>query len=204
MRNYNDYIPPTEGMLQRTPSGARRLRLTTRGRIVTATVVFATAGAGSVAGAAFVINAQQHQLEKSNRIVAQLAPATEATPSTTFGTPTTAPTVRSVLTLPAPVRTIKAPTVTRTVTRTVTVTRKVPVTKTKTVTRTMSLKKLLPYYNEEAPAWCLEDMACWIGSKADGRTDAQILTSLKCDLLGSSYDYSNTDAGYDPADFKEC
>lgn len=31
---------------------------------------------------------------------------------------------------------------------------------------------LPPYWHRDPPNWCTEDMPCWIGSKADGRSDA--------------------------------
>lgn len=31
---------------------------------------------------------------------------------------------------------------------------------------------LPPYWHRVAPTWCLEDMPCWIGSVADGRSDS--------------------------------
>lgn len=47
---------------------------------------------------------------------------------------------------------------------------------------TPDLSKVLPYYHRSAPAWCHEDMACWIGSTADSRTDLEIRRSLTTDL----------------------
>lgn len=52
------------------------------------------------------------------------------------------------------------------------------------------LAEVLPYYGVVAPEWCLEDMACWIGSSADGRSDADILRSLADDLRDSSAAYA--------------
>lgn len=51
------------------------------------------------------------------------------------------------------------------------------------------LAHTLPYYNETAPRWCEEDMACWIGSNADGRSDHEILVWLDCDIAASSFSY---------------
>jgi hypothetical protein len=49
-----------------------RLRLTSRGKIVIATVVFMITGAGATMSAGYVINAQQNQLQKSNQIIRQM------------------------------------------------------------------------------------------------------------------------------------
>lgn len=52
------------------------------------------------------------------------------------------------------------------------------------------LAQVLPYYHEDAPLWCAEDMACWIGSNGDGRTDEEILAVLPTDLDWSSFAYA--------------
>lgn len=52
------------------------------------------------------------------------------------------------------------------------------------------LAQVLPYYRQPAPEWCAEDMACWIGSDADGRSDAEILANLPNDITESSRAYA--------------
>lgn len=56
------------------------------------------------------------------------------------------------------------------------------------------LLRVLPYWQQQAPDWCAEDMACWIGSAADGRTPEEILASLMSDLRESSIAYA--ESGY--------
>jgi hypothetical protein len=51
------------------------------------------------------------------------------------------------------------------------------------------LGRVLPYYKQVAPAWCAEDMICWDGSKADGRTAEQVYHDLPCDIIETSIAY---------------
>lgn len=51
------------------------------------------------------------------------------------------------------------------------------------------LADYLPYYGQDAPDWCAEDMACWIGSSADDRDDSELLRDLPADLRASRDDY---------------
>lgn len=44
---------------------------------------------------------------------------------------------------------------------------------------------LPPYWNKQAPSWCLEDMPCWIGSQSDGRTDSQSYVAWQQVVRGS-------------------
>lgn len=59
---------------------------------------------------------------------------------------------------------------------------------------TAILAEVLPYYGKVPPAWCAEDLPCWIGSKADGRTATEILAALPADLISSSQAYAYGDA----------
>lgn len=56
----------------------------------------------------------------------------------------------------------------------------------------IALADVLPFYGKDAPDWCAEDMACWQGSNADGRTDAQILAALPDALEEASRAYADT------------
>lgn len=56
----------------------------------------------------------------------------------------------------------------------------------------VALADVLPFYGKDAPDWCAEDMACWQGSNADGRTDAQILAALPDALEEASRAYADT------------
>lgn len=51
------------------------------------------------------------------------------------------------------------------------------------------LRQVLPYYGQDTPSWCMEDMACWPGTSLDDRSPSQILTDLRCDLAWSAYTY---------------
>lgn len=55
------------------------------------------------------------------------------------------------------------------------------------------LSGILPYYRQDPPSWCAEDMPCWIGSAADGRDPRTVFGMLSCDLLGSSINYTLAD-----------
>lgn len=51
------------------------------------------------------------------------------------------------------------------------------------------LANVLPYYRVDAPSYCPEDAACWIGTNQDSRTDRQILGALREDLVTASESY---------------
>lgn len=53
------------------------------------------------------------------------------------------------------------------------------------------LAQVLPFYGKDAPDWCLEDMACWIGSNADGRTDEQIVAQMADNIEEASRAYGD-------------
>jgi hypothetical protein len=53
------------------------------------------------------------------------------------------------------------------------------------------LRAVLPYYRVDPPRWCAEDLVCWIGSTADGRSPADIMASLPADIVSSSQAYAD-------------
>ena len=57
------------------------------------------------------------------------------------------------------------------------------------------LLHVAPFFREEPPSWCAEDMACWIGSAADGRSDTEVLAAIRDDIAYSSWAYSPANVG---------
>lgn len=52
------------------------------------------------------------------------------------------------------------------------------------------LDDILPYYRQDPPTWCQEDMPCWIGSSADGRSPQELIRDLPADLKDISLTYA--------------
>ncbi|MGL5825541.1 MAG: hypothetical protein ACRCYU_12120 [Nocardioides sp.] len=57
----------------------------------------------------------------------------------------------------------------------------------------------MPYLGVEAPAWCLEDMACWLGSAADGRSADEVEATLWEDIASANASYGYDTLGPPPS-----
>lgn len=53
------------------------------------------------------------------------------------------------------------------------------------------LGTILPYYQQAPPDWCAEDMTCWIGTSADGRSPREVWDALESDVASSEAAYGH-------------
>jgi hypothetical protein len=63
--------------------------------------------------------------------------------------------------------------------------------------RHAALIAALPFYGQEAPADCYEDMVCWIGTAHDGRDDDSIIADLPHDIEAAEAAYPDEGTGWD-------